>query len=84
MDIEKYGAPGSPIPGSKYHRDYCCLCGEPIRVFVLGQVVTNRGIGTNCCNDCQASRNRNIREFLGAGQREKYWTGPRPVRREPQ
>ena len=28
----RYGAPGSRIPGSRYFRGYCRICGEPIRV----------------------------------------------------
>lgn len=23
---------GAPIPGSHYYRNYCCRCGEPLRV----------------------------------------------------
>lgn len=28
----QYGKPGSPIPGSRFTRDYCRMCGEPIRL----------------------------------------------------
>lgn len=35
-DIEQYGEIGSVIPGSRLLRDYCVVCGEPIRVYLLG------------------------------------------------
>ena len=35
---------GEHIPGSKYLRDYCCVCGEAIRVVAL--------IPCNFCSDC--------------------------------
>jgi hypothetical protein len=28
-----YGEPGSRIPGSIYVREYCAICGDPIRVL---------------------------------------------------
>lgn len=30
--IAEYGAPGEPVPGSLYYRQYCARCGDPIRV----------------------------------------------------
>ena len=38
--------PGTRIPGSKYLRDYCKVCGESIRVK------EDAVIGDNCCPDC--------------------------------
>jgi len=31
-NVARYPMVGSPILGSKYFRDYCCVCGEPMRV----------------------------------------------------
>ena len=31
FDYETYGKPGSPIPGSRFVRGYCPICGSPIR-----------------------------------------------------
>lgn len=30
--VKKWGAVGSAIPGSRYYRDYCTRCSEPMRV----------------------------------------------------
>jgi len=30
--VPRYGLPGSRIPGSRYVRWYCVICGEPMRV----------------------------------------------------
>ena len=46
-DIRQYGAPGSPIPGSRLYRGYCVGCGEPIRV-----VDPDRALGIYC-RGCQ-------------------------------
>lgn len=31
FDFETFGQPGSPIPGSRFLRGYCPVCGAPIR-----------------------------------------------------
>jgi len=31
-DWQRYGPVGSSIPGSRHLRDYCVICGQPIRV----------------------------------------------------
>ncbi|MFB3894494.1 MAG: hypothetical protein ACE15C_21035 [Phycisphaerae bacterium] len=31
FDYAKYGKPGTPIPGSRFVRGYCPICGAPVR-----------------------------------------------------
>ena len=31
--VERYGPPGSPIPNSRFVRQYCSVCGDPIRAL---------------------------------------------------
>lgn len=39
---------GKPVPGSRYYRDYCYICHEPIRV-------TKRNLRVpNACSGCMA------------------------------
>ena len=33
FDFATYGRPGSPIPGSRFVRGYCPVCGAPIRTL---------------------------------------------------
>lgn len=44
--MARYGCPGDPIPGSVYVRDYCAVCGEPIRVAPRSK------LGLKECDDC--------------------------------
>ena len=41
---------GSPIPGSRFLRDYCVSCGEPIRVIRLYD--DNGAPLSHECNQC--------------------------------
>ena len=41
-------ARGDPVPGSRYFRDFCWICNEPIRVTVPD--------GCSCCNKCNHER----------------------------
>lgn len=41
-------ARGEPIQGSRYSRDFCYFCGEPIRVTRVG--------GANLCHICGEDR----------------------------
>jgi hypothetical protein len=43
-DYETYGPPGSEIPGSRWLRGYCPICGAPIR--------TNSPDRPQPCADC--------------------------------
>jgi len=45
--LARYGAPGDPIPGSAYVRDYCAVCGDPIRVAPRSK------LGLKECDDCR-------------------------------
>ena len=36
-EIQRYGLPGSDIPGTRLMRDYCIDCGQAIRVKHVGQ-----------------------------------------------
>lgn len=45
--VARYGQPGDVIPGSVYQRDYCAVCGEPIRVHERAR------LGLNECQDCK-------------------------------
>lgn len=40
-------ARGEPIPGSSLYRDFCAICGEPIRV-----PADKRDLPRNFCLDC--------------------------------
>ena len=31
FDYATYGQPGSPVPGSRFVRGYCPICGAPVR-----------------------------------------------------
>ena len=31
FDYQRYGRPGSAIPGSRFVRGYCPICGAPVR-----------------------------------------------------
>lgn len=42
--VISYGARGAPVPGSKYVRDYCTGCHDPIRVKSI--------MGHNFCTRC--------------------------------
>lgn len=44
--LEAYGKVGEQIPGSRYFRDYCRRCSEPLRV------TEGRLDIANYCNDC--------------------------------
>ena len=33
FDFATYGRPGSSIPGSRFVRGYCPICGDPIRTL---------------------------------------------------
>lgn len=46
-------ARGAAIPGSRYVRDFCRECEEPIRVVVAD--------GSSCCADCAGARARRER-----------------------
>lgn len=48
---ERYGWPGSEVPGSKYYRGYCMMCGEPIRV----KCWVNARDNLCTCEDCLQS-----------------------------
>jgi hypothetical protein len=37
--VRTYGYPDTHVPGSKYWREYCRECGEPIRVVHAGLVI---------------------------------------------
>lgn len=41
IQYEKYGRPGTAIPGSKLRRGYCPLCKEPIRMVIQRKVLTD-------------------------------------------
>ena len=45
--LADWGEVGSRVPQSKYRRDYCFLCGEPIRVSL------NMIGSPNACSFCQ-------------------------------
>lgn len=47
--VSNWGQVGSRIPHSKYRRDYCFLCGEPIRVAL------NMIGAPNACSFCQSA-----------------------------
>ena len=62
--ISNYGEVGSPIKGSKYVRDYCFICFEPIRV-PLEQI----GL-PNSCSFCQPA----YRGMAGVTEAERmFW-----------
>ena len=44
FDHATYGQPGSAIPGSRFVRGYCPICGAPVR--------TSRPEAPQPCSDC--------------------------------
>jgi len=62
--ISNYGEVGSPIKNSRYARDYCFICGEPIRV-----PLTQIGC-PNACSFCQPA----YRGMAGVTEAERmFW-----------
>jgi len=60
----KWGKVGSPIIGSRYVRDYCFLCFEPIRV------PKDRLGKPNSCSFCQTA----YRGYQGIAEAERiFW-----------
>ena len=53
--IAKWGARGSLISGSRFVRDYCKSCGQPIRVLKLHQDGAS-------CEACSGEKRRLMRE----------------------
>lgn len=49
-DVAEFGAPGSPIEGSKLRRAYCACCGEPCRTTYGGCTICNQ------CDDSPEAR----------------------------
>lgn len=49
-DYDKWGQPGSDIPGSVLVRAYCACCGSPIRVACFDEHKSEY------CGDCQGRR----------------------------
>jgi hypothetical protein len=49
-----HGRPGTQIQGSRYVRDYCRGCGEPIRVSYVGRTGCHREFRDrmNFCEHC--------------------------------
>ena len=57
--------PGSPIPGSRYVRDYCTRCGEAIRV----PWSPAGAYGATPCDDCTGRSSRRVRAQGDANDR---------------
>ena len=55
---------GQPIPGSELWRDWCCVCGEPMRISS-----SQRGM-PNVCLDCGPHTPHDRSEHLTPRQRE--------------
>ena len=53
-----YGIRGDPIPGSRYVRDFCRLCGDPIRVSSV------TGITLALCEGCDESMHGRTRRVI--------------------
>jgi hypothetical protein len=51
---QRYGQPGDPIPGSRYVRAYCAVCGDPIRVD------PSCSLDRQECTDCKGALPRKI------------------------
>ena len=58
-DVQRYGAVGSPIPGSAFVRGYCPCCGEAIRITAdQAEVIIRRPPAAELmpdCAECQAA-----------------------------
>lgn len=55
---------GERIQGSKFVRDFCARCGEPIRVAtIFDEKVPDRRI-ENYCNDCDPRPPDEVYEYL--------------------
>jgi hypothetical protein len=50
---------GEPIAGSQLFRDFCAVCGEPIRVSV-----EKRGLPQNFCIDCMRKAVQKLAESV--------------------
>jgi len=64
MNLAQWLQRGKPIPGSCYYRDFCALCGEPIRV------PKSRLNVPNVCRDCRGHQAPPPR--TGLTKRQRY------------
>jgi hypothetical protein len=78
MNDPKREPRGTPIPGSRHVRDYCHICGEPIRVdeSQLTTTITIDGReqtvpASNRCKDCFKAKPPARYTRLTAAQRHK-------------
>ena len=58
-NFAKYGNPGTLIPGSKFRRGYCRVCGEPIRVTTD---CPRKAMLGECCHCFNGTRNESGRQ----------------------
>lgn len=65
--VPTYGEPGSFISFSRFMRDYCTTCGEPVRVNATGGTTSPK------CSYCTAAEHPGQGSSVGAKEDANPW-----------